>query len=129
MPAERLHAVQAHIGGLIHHGGDQLVGLVVLEEDEQDGRHMADVAIMEHLALLLAKKEHKLLEHNAALLIQEGRDHCLANRRGLCSKERDWLVKIDLVLESVVVWLEIMEILVEDDADDDLVVLDRHSSA
>lgn len=129
MPAEGLHPVQTHIGGLVHHGGHQLVGLVVLEENEQDGRNVADVSIVEHLALLLPEKEHELLQDRTALLVQEGRDHCLPNRGRLCSKEGHWLIKIDLVLESVVVGLEVVEILVEDDADDDLVVLDGHSAA
>jgi hypothetical protein len=90
---------------------------------------MANVPIVEHLALLLAEKEHELLQDRTALLIQEGRDHCLPNRRRLCPKQRHCLAKIDLVLEPVVVGLEVVEILVEDDADDDLVVLDGHSSA
>lgn len=90
---------------------------------------MPDVSIVEHFALLLAENEHELLQNCTALLIQEGRNHCLSNRRGLCSEEGDCLVKIDLILEPVIVWLEVMEILVEDDADDDLVVLDGHSTA
>jgi hypothetical protein len=129
VPAERLHAIETHIGGLIHHGGDKLIGLVVLEEDEEDGGHMSNVSVEELLPLLLPEEEQQFLEDHTAPLIQEGRDDCFPDGGGLSSEEGDGFIEVDLILEAVIVGLEVVEVLVEDDADDDLVVLDGHSAA
>ena len=128
MPAVRLHPVEAHVGGFVHHGRDQLVGLVVLEEDQQEGGHVADVPVVEQLAFLLLEEVHQLFQHSQALLVQEGAVHRLLQPWLFRPENWHGLVIIDILFEFVVVGLEIIEIFIEDDTDDGLEVLNGHAS-
>lgn len=126
VPAVGLHPVEAHVGGFVHHGRDELVGLVILKEDKQKGSNMTYVSIVEQLTLLLLEEIHQLLQHRHTLLIQKRTMHGFLQLWLLRPKHRHRLAIIDILLEFVIVGLEIIEILIEDDTDDGLKVLNRH---
>ena len=63
MPAVGLHPVQAHVRGFVHHGGDELIGLVILKKDEEKGSNVTYVSVIEQLTLLLLEEIHQLLQH------------------------------------------------------------------
>lgn len=83
MPPQRLLAIDGHVGGLIHHGAYQFVGLVVLEKDEENGCDIADILIKEELSFLFFKQVHQLLQHAVSPFVQKGHDNSLLNRRFL----------------------------------------------
>lgn len=59
MPSQRLKSVETHVGGLLHHGADEFVGLVVLEKDEEYSCDMRDIGVVKQLSFLLPQKEHE----------------------------------------------------------------------
>lgn len=90
---------------------------------------MPNVPIVKYLPLFTLKQKHQLAQHYTSSFIEERTNHCLTQRGLSHTKKRHWLYEVDLVLEFVVIGPKIIEIFVEDDADDDFVVLNRHSAA
>jgi len=60
MPAKRFDSVDTHVGGFIHHGGNQFVYLVIFEEDEEDSCDVGNVFVVEHFSFLFLEEKQQL---------------------------------------------------------------------